>query len=240
MESEVGFAHGTEVITLRARTSGDRTEYDLPRRIPAGESATAEFSRIVEIGRIWEMVPAKLYRPTDHPHYVQHHPPRSTAVSIASVALPHLRAVGVFEDTGGARGRHREQTHLAQLLLATAHELRAVGPAFGIAFFVGPTLWVVLYRDGGLVYAGAHAAGAETDAVFYLAALYNHFGLRRSACPLYVGGGIGPEGSVYRQLLIYFDAELLATAIDALDSAPADVNLLRAFGRTLRLDPTPL
>ncbi len=228
----VGILHERGLLTLSANPTGARVD-------PSAVDADAP-PVYYETTRHWQMVPTRLYREADAAAYLLNAPGLAPSKRYAHVELQRLNAIGVFATTVGNAPAHATPHHVAELFLAAGYALSVGQQGFGVGFFVGRVLWLMLYRKGKLVYLASQYVDVDADAIFYLAAHYQHFGLDREACPLYVAGSLLESGQLYRQLSIYFDLRSLPRALrDATAELPADLALLLAYDEALREESNP-
>ena len=188
---------------------------------------------VFESGHRWQMVPARLYRYEDRYYYLRGRYPTVPADRVGVASLPRLGAMGVYD-------RHAELSeelygghHVAELLLAASQHLTPTASTHALAYVLGEWCWVVLVREGRTLYVQPARLAAPADAVFAVASTLQHFGVRPAACPLYLGGGVAPDGQTWRALSVYFDLRELPAA---LGSPPPSglLRLLLALGRALR------
>ncbi len=193
---------------------------------------------VYETCRAWQMVPERLFRREDCGKYFSASTPKVEQYEFAVVRLPSLGAVGVFpEGSSESADSGVDPHHVAELFLAAADTIAHERSGFGLAFFVGQVMWLLLHRDGQVVFFSSQHVDVAADAVFFLAAHYQHFGLDRVECPVYVGGAVSVEGELHRKMSIYFD---LIPLEGELHKAPPASNpsteLLLAYSAALRQD----
>ena len=181
-------------------------------------------------------MPAKLYRFEDRHVYLRERYPLVADQRIGALALPQLDAVAVYDRHPDLPESLHSGNHVAELVLDALRVLSRAGDSVAVAFFIGAICWFALTREGEVVALDNFAVNADTDAVFYAAALLSHYGVPREECPLATGGTIAADGQLYRQLSIYFDLHDLRTLLaGAPQGAPQE--LLLAYGRSLRQQP---
>lgn len=219
----------------RREASGGATAYAARRHSIADVEALRPGS-VFETGHRWQLVPAKLYRYEDRHLYLRERYPLVPHDAVGALALPELEAVGVFDRHPELPESLHSGNHVAELLLDALRTLAADTHTAAVAFLIESTCWFALARAGEIVALDNFVVNAETDAVFYAAALLEHYGAKREECPLVVGGTIAPDGQLYRQLTIYFDLRPLAEELARFPATPA-LDLLVAYERSLRSEP---
>ena len=219
----------------RREGPGGRTTYGA-RRHTLDDVADLRPGSVFETGHRWQLVPAKLYRFEDRRVYLRERYPLVADQRIGALALPQLDAVAVYDRHPELPDSLHSGNHVAELVLDALRVLARAGDSVAVAFFIGPICWFALAREGEVVALDNFAVNADTDAVFYAAALLSHYGVPREECPLAVGGTIAADGQLHRQLSIYFDLHNLGALLTgAAQGAPQE--LLLAYGRSLRQQP---
>ncbi len=204
------------------------------------ELIDARPTHVFEIGHRWQVVPAKLFRYEDRLSYLRGLYPGLQEEQVGVLQLPTLDAFGVFDRHDAIPDELFSGNHVAELFLAASMRLSGKFPEHAIAFFIDDKVWLLLSRAGRIVFVQAHRIVSDTDAVFYVAAHLQHFGLLRETTTLFVGGRISALGSLHRQLSIYFEVVDLAEALPsyaqkgALDPIDTAVSLLLAYQWGLR------
>ena len=233
-------AHAREAWQIDTDASASASSRSLAAKSETLEELlAAQPERIFETGSRWQIIPAKLFRYEDRLTYLRGSFPALQAEQIAVLPLPSLAAVALFDRHSGLPEPVASGNHVAELFLAASTLIAADQPNHAIAFFIEDKLWLILAREGRTVFVHAHRILSDTDAVFYIAADLQHFGLLRQATTLFVGGHILPLGSLYRQLTIYFEVVDLADAFDHAERSSSEVELLLAYQRGLRsLNPS--
>lgn len=219
----------------RREAPGGGTAYGARRHSLADVTALRPGS-VFETGHRWQLVPAKLYRYEDRHVYLRERYPLVPHDAVGALALPELAAVGVFDCHPELPESLHSGNHVAELLLHALRTLAGDADTAAVAFFIESTCWFALARAGEVVALDNFVVNAETDAVFYAAALLEHYGVKREDCPLVVGGTIAPDGQLYRQLTIYFDLRPLAEELGRHRAAAAH-DLLVAYEQSLRREP---
>ena len=200
---------------------------------------------VFETGYRWQLVPARLFRYEDRVSYLRSVYPLLHEDQVGTTELPELQAVGVFDRHDAIPDELFSGNHVVELFLAASMRLAEEHPNHALAFFVDRQIWLLLSREARIVFVQPHRIVSDEDAVFYIAAHLQHFGLMRERCRLMVGGRISSLGSLHRQLSIYFEVDDLETALQACAGATAHdlqdqaVALLRAYQwglRTLNLE----
>ncbi len=188
-----------------------------------------------EASRQWELVPRRLFRREDCALYLAEAPGPLVSNAYGFASLSEPAAVGVFARPAASPEEPGDAHHVAELFIAAGNHLARDIEQLGLGFLVGRVLWLLLYKGGDLTYISSHHVDSEADAVFYIAAHYQHFGLDRATCPFYVGGGLDPVGQLHRQLEIYFDLHSLSLALrERQDPLVLEVELLFAYEEALR------
>ena len=236
----VGIVHGDSVLHF-TRSPDDGLSPPGYRHAPVltalAEQTDRPHESLIDAGLKWQLVPERLYGYDYRRDYLRSSYP-NVSDEIGVTAVPSVGALGIFERTPGIPAGVDADHHLCELLVETAAGMRDRRPPhYAMAFFTGAATWVVLYRGGHLVHAQGQASNRPADAVFFLAALLQQFGIDREEAPLLVGGALTEEGQLFRELGMYFQTDAIAEATDA--SAPA-TQLLLAYGRALRSGLFPL
>ena len=219
----------------RREASGGRTAYGA-RRHTLADVTDLRPGSVFETGHRWQLIPAKLYRYEDRHVYLRNRYPLVPHEAVGALALPELDAVGVFDRHPELPDSLHSGNHVAELLLHALLALAGPERSVAVAFFIESTCWFALARAGEVVALDNFAVNAEVDAVFYAAALLEHYGVAREDCPLVAGGMIAPDGQLYRQLSIYFDLRDLDGELARPPVAPAH-ELLLAYEASLRQQP---
>lgn len=216
---------------LRRLTQDGGTDYQV-QRAPLAEVSSIRPGSLFESGQHWQMVPSRLYRYEDRHEYLRGIYPTVSKEKVGVLSIPKLQAMGIFNRQEGVSDDLYSGNHVAELLLAGSFALAEESQDHALAFFFKDLFWLILNRQGQVVFVQAQPIQSDTDAVFFIAAHLQHFGLIRESCPLFVGGQISTEGQLYRQLSIYFDLSLMANHLR--HDQGAAVQLLLAYGACLQ------
>ena len=219
----------------RREEPGGRHAY-AARKHTLADVAVLRPGSVFETGHRWQLVPAKLYRFEDRHVYLRDRYPLVAHDTVGALALPDIGAVGVFDRHPDVPESLHSGNHVAELLLAALRAVAGDDGTVALAFFVDRVCWFLLAREGEVVALDNFAVNAETDAVFYAAALLEHYGVERVGCPLLFGGTIAVASPLHRQLAIYFDLHELSEVLAGRPPTPAH-DLLRAYARSLRDEP---
>ncbi len=191
---------------------------------------------VFESGARWQMIPSKLYRHEDREVYVQELHPTLGSAQIGVIALHELEAMGIFDREPQLDESLYSGNHLAELHLDAATSLSAAMNEVCLVFFQPQAFWVTLLRGGRVILYQSFRYSGEADAVFYIAALLQHYGLERDQCPVVVGGAVVEGSLLQRQLTIYFDLFPLAEIAGGIAASPA-LRLLLAYEAIMCREP---
>ena len=134
---------------------------------------------------------------------------------IGTVDLPQLEATGVYDRHALLERSLYTGNHVVELFVHASGVLAKHHPDHALVFFAVRRAWVVISSRAKPVMITNFNYDSAQDAVFYLAAYLDHYGMEREACPLVVGGLIGREGQLLRELSIYFNLTYLDEQLSA-------------------------
>lgn len=201
----VSILHQDSAFTFTLRSSeGSKIIYS-PRSESLPELANSRPGTVFETGSRWQLVPAKLYRYEDRATYLQGLYPFVNPDHIGVITLPHIDAMGIFDRNSNLGNSLYSGNHIAELFIEAALKLINVESTFAFVFFHEKVLWLSLVREEKFLLLQSFRFSSKSDAVFYISAILDQYGIRRENCPLFVGGMISADSMLHDQLSIYFD-----------------------------------
>ena len=214
------------------KASAFRAEFQNVAQLKRTRPAT-----VFDIASRLQLVPRKLFRHEDRVAYMRGQYPMVSPDKVATVMLPLLDAVGVYERTDASPDAIPTGHHVAELLLARVVTLMASSTSTLAALFViRDAMWIVLAKRGEVSYLQTHHLAGAEDAVFYVKAMMEQYGLEAATTPVFAGGSFTAEGQLGRLLSIYFDVREL-TSVGANQSPAGELGaheLLAAYEHALR------